>query len=228
MSQKRVAYVTGGMGGIGTAICQRLHKEGYTVIAGCGPTRDFGKQEPVGWRVSLVVHTLAGRVGHPQVDVALVGVPGQVDLDVVLGAALDVQGQDLGVERGARIGRGVAGARVIDLGESLRGGITHRLGRARIVDDRLEAIVGELGLAEPVGDVGELTRGAYKRHPTLKDGVIIYANATILGGQTVIGERSGCFSNPARRQPRPNWAWLTMSSSDPKLAKAASSRNWAR
>ena len=40
---KRVAYVTGGMGGIGTAICQRLHKEGFTVIAGCGPTRDFQK-----------------------------------------------------------------------------------------------------------------------------------------------------------------------------------------
>src|ERR1700730_11070205 len=34
---KRVAYVTGGMGGIGTSICQRLHKDGYTVVAGCGP-----------------------------------------------------------------------------------------------------------------------------------------------------------------------------------------------
>jgi acetoacetyl-CoA reductase len=42
MAQK-VAYVTGGMGGIGTAICQRLHKEGFKVIAGCGPTRDFNK-----------------------------------------------------------------------------------------------------------------------------------------------------------------------------------------
>ena len=40
---KKVAYVTGGMGGIGTAICQRLHKDGFTVIAGCGPTRDFNK-----------------------------------------------------------------------------------------------------------------------------------------------------------------------------------------
>jgi len=40
---KKVAYVTGGMGGIGTAICQRLHKNGYTVVAGCGPTRDFEK-----------------------------------------------------------------------------------------------------------------------------------------------------------------------------------------
>jgi acetoacetyl-CoA reductase len=29
------------MGGIGTAICQRLAKEGMTVIAGCGPSRDF-------------------------------------------------------------------------------------------------------------------------------------------------------------------------------------------
>ena len=42
MAQK-VAYVTGGMGGIGTAICQRLHKDGFTVIAGCGPSRDYNK-----------------------------------------------------------------------------------------------------------------------------------------------------------------------------------------
>ena len=41
--EQRVAYVTGGMGGIGTAICQRLHREGMKVIAGCGPSRDFDK-----------------------------------------------------------------------------------------------------------------------------------------------------------------------------------------
>ena len=40
---KRIAYVTGGMGGIGTSICQRLAKEGYTVVAGCGPSRDHAK-----------------------------------------------------------------------------------------------------------------------------------------------------------------------------------------
>lgn len=40
---QRLAYVTGGMGGIGTAICQRLHREGFKVIAGCGPTRDYKK-----------------------------------------------------------------------------------------------------------------------------------------------------------------------------------------
>ncbi|MFV9474032.1 acetoacetyl-CoA reductase [Advenella sp. RU8] len=42
MSQK-IAYVTGGMGGIGTSICQRLHKDGFKVIAGCGPNRNAQK-----------------------------------------------------------------------------------------------------------------------------------------------------------------------------------------
>lgn len=42
MSSK-LAYVTGGMGGIGTSICQRLAKDGFRVVAGCGPSRDYGK-----------------------------------------------------------------------------------------------------------------------------------------------------------------------------------------
>lgn len=37
MSEQKVAYVTGGMGGIGTAICKKLCEAGYRVIAGCGP-----------------------------------------------------------------------------------------------------------------------------------------------------------------------------------------------
>jgi hypothetical protein len=60
---KKVAYITGGMGGIGTAICQRMHKEGFTVIAGCGPTRDFGKwlgeQKALGYEF----HASVGNVG---------------------------------------------------------------------------------------------------------------------------------------------------------------------
>ncbi|TDS82894.1 acetoacetyl-CoA reductase [Comamonas sp. JUb58] len=63
MSQK-VAYVTGGMGGIGTAICQRLHKDGFKVIAGCGPTRDFqkwlGEQKALGYEF----HASVGNVGN--------------------------------------------------------------------------------------------------------------------------------------------------------------------
>lgn len=39
----KVAYVTGGMGGIGTAICRKFHDLGHTVIAGCGPTRNHEK-----------------------------------------------------------------------------------------------------------------------------------------------------------------------------------------
>jgi acetoacetyl-CoA reductase len=39
----KLAYVTGGMGGIGTAICRKFHDAGFKVIAGCGPTRNFEK-----------------------------------------------------------------------------------------------------------------------------------------------------------------------------------------
>ena len=33
----RIAFVSGGMGGIGTAICRRLGRTGHTVVAGCLP-----------------------------------------------------------------------------------------------------------------------------------------------------------------------------------------------
>ena len=39
----RVAFVSGGMGGIGTAICRRLGRAGHTVIAGCLP--DYEKKD---------------------------------------------------------------------------------------------------------------------------------------------------------------------------------------
>jgi serine O-acetyltransferase len=48
---------------------------------------------------------------------------------------------------------------------------------------------------------GDLIHGSYKRHPTLCDGVVVYANATILGGQTIVGERAVIGSN----------VWLTES-----------------
>lgn len=47
---------------------------------------------------------------------------------------------------------------------------------------------------------GKLVRGT-KRHPTIEDRVVIYANATILGGQTVIGHDSVIGSS----------VWLTRS-----------------
>jgi serine O-acetyltransferase len=50
-------------------------------------------------------------------------------------------------------------------------------------------------------DQGELIHGSYKRHPTLRDHVVVYANATILGGQTIVGEGAVIGSN----------VWLTKS-----------------
>ena len=47
---------------------------------------------------------------------------------------------------------------------------------------------------------GEVLRGN-KRHPTIEDEVVIYANATLLGGQTTIGHHSVIGSS----------AWLTRS-----------------
>jgi acetoacetyl-CoA reductase len=59
----KVAYVTGGMGGIGTAICRRFHDLGHTVIAGCGPTRNFEKwlaeQKAGGYRFTASVGNVA-------------------------------------------------------------------------------------------------------------------------------------------------------------------------
>ncbi|MFM9923167.1 acetoacetyl-CoA reductase [Variovorax sp. H27-G14] len=63
---KKVAYVTGGMGGIGTAICQRLHKDGFTVIAGCGPTRDHAKWLAEQKAEGFEFHASVGNVGDWQ------------------------------------------------------------------------------------------------------------------------------------------------------------------
>ncbi|WP_431273157.1 acetoacetyl-CoA reductase [Variovorax ureilyticus] len=63
---KKVAYVTGGMGGIGTAICQRLYKDGFTVIAGCGPTRDYAKWLAEQKALGFEFHASVGNVGDWQ------------------------------------------------------------------------------------------------------------------------------------------------------------------
>jgi acetoacetyl-CoA reductase len=63
MNPGKLAYVTGGMGGIGTSLCQRLHQDGFKVIAGCGPSRDHAKwlaeQEALGFHF----HCSVGNVG---------------------------------------------------------------------------------------------------------------------------------------------------------------------
>ena len=55
-------------------------------------------------------------------------------------------------------------------------------------------------LSFPRDESGQILRDT-KRHPTIEDEVVIYANATILGGQTVIGHHSVIGSS----------AWITRS-----------------
>lgn len=55
-------------------------------------------------------------------------------------------------------------------------------------------------LSFPRDAQGNIVRGK-KRHPTLQDEVVVYANATILGGDTIIGHHSVIGSN----------VWLTQS-----------------
>ena len=79
------------------------------------------------------------------------------------------------------------------------------IGRSFFVDHATGVVVGEtthisnnvklyqgvtLGaLSFPKDERGRVIRGR-KRHPTLEDGVTIYANATVLGGNTTIGKES--------------------------------------
>ncbi len=61
--KQRIAYVTGGMGGIGTGICQKLHNQGFKVIAGCGPSRDYAawleQQQSLGFQFHASVGNVA-------------------------------------------------------------------------------------------------------------------------------------------------------------------------
>jgi len=53
--QARVALVTGGIGGIGTAICERLAKDGYTVVANCHPSE---AEAAAAWRAARTAEGL--------------------------------------------------------------------------------------------------------------------------------------------------------------------------
>lgn len=62
----KIAYVTGGMGGIGTSICQRLVKEGFTVVAGCGPSRNFQQWIDEQAALGYTFHASVGNVSDWQ------------------------------------------------------------------------------------------------------------------------------------------------------------------
>jgi serine O-acetyltransferase len=65
------------------------------------------------------------------------------------------------------------------------------IGETTVIGDQVKlyqgVTLGALSFATD-GD-GNLVRG-HKRHPTLEDRVVIYANATVLGGKTIVGHDS--------------------------------------
>ena len=86
-----------------------------------------------------------------------------------------------------------------------------RIGRSFAIDHGTGVVVGESAI---IGDRVKLYQGVTlgalsvrkafadtKRHPTLEDDVVVYANATILGGETTVGRRSVIGGN----------VWLTKS-----------------
>lgn len=93
---------------------------------------------------------------------------------------------------GARIGPGF----FIDHGTGVVIGETCDIGR----NVKLYQGVTLGALSFPRDAAGNIVRGM-KRHPTLEDEVVVYANATILGGDTVIGRRAVIGSN----------VWITQS-----------------
>lgn len=96
------------------------------------------------------------------------------------------------IHPGARIGPGF----FIDHGTGVVIGETCDIGR----NVKLYQGVTLGALSFPRDTSGNIIRGM-KRHPTLEDEVVVYANATILGGDTVIGQRAVIGSN----------VWLTQS-----------------
>jgi serine O-acetyltransferase len=101
------------------------------------------------------------------------------------------------IHPGARIGPGF----FIDHGTGVVIGETCDIGR----NVKLYQGVTLGALSFPRDASGNIIRGM-KRHPTLEDEVVVYANATILGGDTVIGHNAVIGSN----------VWLT-ESVDPNM-----------
>ncbi len=70
----RVVFVSGGMGGIGSAICRRLARAGHTVVAGCLPGYERKDEWLGGMRASgLRVHAAEGDVSDYESCEAMFG-----------------------------------------------------------------------------------------------------------------------------------------------------------
>lgn len=118
-----------------------------------------------------------------------------------------------------------------------------RIGRSFFIDHGTGTVIGEttdignnvklyqgvtLGaLSFPKNERGELIRGT-KRHPTVEDDVVIYAGATILGGETVVGRGSVIGGSVWLTSSVPPGVRVTLQGDqlkrEPRVAPAAASR----
>lgn len=109
-----------------------------------------------------------------------------------------------------------------------------KIGRSLFIDHGTSVVIGETAV---IGDNVKIYQGVTlgalsvkrtlkgaKRHPTIEDGVVIYANATILGGETVIGAGSVIGGNvwltksvpPGARVMYRSVAWQGLSDPEPE------------
>src|SRR5882672_10623148 len=82
---KRVVFVTGGMGGIGSAICRRLAAGGHTIVAGCLPGYDrkdewLGAMRNDGFRVHAAEGNVADFESCAEMFYGVRSVVGSVDI----------------------------------------------------------------------------------------------------------------------------------------------------
>jgi acetoacetyl-CoA reductase len=82
---KRVVFVSGGMGGIGSAICRRLGQTGHTVVAGCLPGYDkkeewLGRMRAEGYKVHAAEGNVADFDSCSQMFYNVRSVVGPVDI----------------------------------------------------------------------------------------------------------------------------------------------------
>jgi acetoacetyl-CoA reductase len=82
---KRIVFVSGGMGGIGTAICRRLARTGHTVVAGCLPGYEkkaewLEKMRGEGWRVHAAEGDVAEFDSCAEMFYNIASVVGPVDI----------------------------------------------------------------------------------------------------------------------------------------------------
>src|SRR5438128_12644092 len=81
----RIAFVSGGMGGIGSAICRRLGRAGHTVVAGCLPDYDrkdewLEKMRGQGFRVHAAEGDVADFESCSQMFYNIRSIVGPVDI----------------------------------------------------------------------------------------------------------------------------------------------------